>query len=129
MMAVRWLAVLTAVLVLIQAFLIGQALYVNGMTTVELHGWLGSGSFVLSLLLAGMAFMAYRRGEASASLVALACVVVVLMVAQLGLGYVGRRGGLPASIHIPNGVLIAGLLFALIGASLPMAGRSPRIGG
>ena len=73
--------------------------------------------------------MAYRRGEASASLVALACVVVVLMVAQLGLGYVGRRGGLPASIHIPNGVLIAGLLFALIGASLPMAGRSPRIRG
>jgi len=129
MMAVRWLAAVTAVLVLIQAFLIGQALYVNGMTTVELHGWLGSGSFVLSLLLAGMAVMAYRRGEASTSLVAVAVVVVVLMVAQLGLGYSGRRGGLPASIHIPNGVLIAGLLFALIGASLPTASRSPQIRG
>jgi hypothetical protein len=123
MMAVRWLAAVTAVLVLIQAFLIGQALYVNGMTTVELHGWLGSGSFVLSLLLAGVTFLAYRRGEASIGLVTVAAVVVVLMVAQLGLGYSGRRGGLPASLHIPNGVLIAGLLFSLVQASLTSPAR------
>jgi hypothetical protein len=49
------------------------------------------------------------------------------MVAQLGLGYVGRRGGMPAAIHIPNGVLIVGLLSAVLTVALlpaPAATRS-----
>jgi hypothetical protein len=125
--AVRWLSGITAVLVLIQAVLIGQALYVNGMTTVELHGWLGSASFVLAIILAGAAFMGYRRGELGSAAVGLAAVVALLMVAQLGLGYSGRRGGMPAALHIPNGVLIAGLLFALISTTLAPRSGSGQI--
>lgn len=113
MMAVRWLSALTAVLVLVQAVLIGQALYVNGMSTLALHGWLGSGSFLVAVVLTGMAFLSYRRGEVSSSAIALGALIVVLMVAQIGLGYSGRQGGWPAALHIPNGVLIAGLLSML----------------
>lgn len=111
--AVRWLSVLTAVLVLIQALLIGQALYVNGMTTVGLHGMIGNVTFLAAIILAGCAYMAYRRGEQGSIIFGLAILVLVLLVAQLGLGYSGRSGGTPAALHIPNGVLISGLLFAM----------------
>ena len=113
MTAVRWLSWITAALVLIQAMLIGQALYVNDMSTLALHGWLGSVSFLAAVVLAGLAFFSYRRGELSTTAVALGAVIVLLMIAQLGLGYSGRNGGWPAALHIPNGVLIAGLLFVL----------------
>lgn len=111
--AVRWLSVITAVLVLIQALLIGQALYVNGMSTLGLHGVLGNVTFLAAIILAGCAFMGWRRGELGSAAFGLAALIVVLLVAQLGLGYSGRGGGTPAALHIPNGVLITALLAAL----------------
>ena len=116
--AVRWLSVITAVLVLIQALLIGQALYVNGMATVGLHGVLGNVTFLAAIILTGATFMAFRRGEMTSPALALAVLTLVLLVAQLGLGYSGRGGGTPAALHIPNGVLITGLLFALAAMTL-----------
>jgi len=118
MLAVRWLSAITMLLVLIQAALIGQALYLGEMSLLALHGWLGSGSFLLALLLTGAAFLAVQRGELPRSVIVHGVIVVVLMVAQLGLGYMGRRGGWPAAIHIPNGVLIATLLSALLASTL-----------
>lgn len=117
-MAIRWLSGITTALVLLQAMLIGQALYLGDMTKLALHGWLGSGSLAAAIDLTGLAVIAARRGGLSSLAPGLGIVVVLLMVAQLGLGYVGRRGGWPAAIHIPNGVLIAGLLFALLMATL-----------
>lgn len=117
MLAVRWISAITTLLVLLQAALIGQALYMGDVSLVGLHGWLGSGSFILALLLVGAAFLGVRRGELPRSVVMHGVIVVLLMVAQLGLGYVGRRGGLPAAIHIPNGVLIAALLSALMAST------------
>ena len=114
MLAVRWLTAITTVLVLLQAAMIGQALYLGEMSLLNLHGWLGSGSFLLALLLTGAAFLAVRRGELPRRVVMHGVLVVLLMVAQLGLGYMGRRGGWPAAIHIPNGVVIASLLSALL---------------
>ncbi len=111
---VRWLSGITAVLVLAQAILIGQALYLGDMTKQALHGWLGNGSFAAAIILAVLTLLAVRRGEVSRLTLGLGLAVVLLMVAQLGLGYAGRRGGLPAALHIPNGVLITGLLFALV---------------
>lgn len=117
MSVVRWLSALTTVLVLVQAGLIGQALYLGEMSLLSLHGWLGSGSFLLAILLTGAIFLAVRRGELPRSALVHGAVVVLLMVAQLGLGYVGRRGGWPAAIHIPNGVIIASLLSALLAST------------
>jgi hypothetical protein len=124
MLAVRWISAITALLVLLQAALIGQALYLGESSLLTLHGWLGSGSFILALLLVGAAYLGVRRGELPRSVMIHGAIVVLLMVAQLGLGYVGRRGGLPAAIHIPNGVLIATLLSALL-ASTFHAARTP----
>lgn len=117
MLAVRWISAITTVLVLLQAALIGQALYMGDMSLTAVHGWLGSGSFILALLLLGAALLGVRNGELPRSVLIHSGIVVLLMVAQLGLGYVGRRGGMPAAIHIPNGVLIAALLSALLAST------------
>lgn len=114
---VRWLSGITTLLVLLQAALIGQALYLGEMSLLSLHGWLGSGSFVLALLLTGAIVLTIQRGDLPRSALVHGIIVVVLMVAQLGLGYMGRRGGWPAAIHIPNGVLIASLLSALLAST------------
>lgn len=117
MLAVRWISAITTLLVLLQAALIGQALYMGDMSLAAVHGWLGSGSFILAVLLVGAALLGVRSGELPRSVVIHGVIVVVLMVAQLGLGYMGRRGGFPAAIHIPNGVLIAALLAALVAST------------
>lgn len=117
MLVVRWLSAITMLLVLLQAALIGQALYLGEMSLLSLHGWMGSGSFLLALVLTGTAFLAAQRGELPRSVIVHGVIVVVLMVAQLGLGYMGRRGGWPAAVHIPNGVVIAALLSALLAST------------
>lgn len=111
---VRWVAALTIAIVLIQAFLIGQALYIGDASRFALHGYLGNVSFVGAVVLAGLLVVAQRRGELPRSAMTLGLVVAVLMVAQIGLGYSGRGGGVPAALHIPNGVLVTALLAALL---------------
>jgi hypothetical protein len=113
-MTVRWVAALTIALVLIQAVLIGQALYIGDASRLALHGYLGNVSFLAAVVLAGLLVFASRRREAPRAALALGALVAVLMIAQIGLGYSGRGGGWPAAIHIPNGVLIVGLLAALL---------------
>jgi hypothetical protein len=113
-MTVRWVAALTIALVLIQAVLIGQALYIGDASRLALHGYLGNVSFLAAVVLAGLLVFASRRGGTPRAALALGALVAVLMIAQIGLGYSGRGGGWPAAIHIPNGVLIVGLLAALL---------------
>jgi hypothetical protein len=125
--AVRWISGITAALVLVQAMLIGQALYVNGMTTVALHGWLGSGSFAAAIMLVVLTLVAVQRKEVSRLTLGLGLMVVLLMIAQLGLGYMGRRNGQAAALHIPNGVLITGLLFALVTTTFATATRADQV--
>ena len=111
---VRWIAALTITIVLIQAVLIGQALYIGDASRLALHGYLGNASFVAAVVLAALLTLASRRGELPRAALALGALVTLLMVAQIGLGYAGRGGGWPAALHIPNGVLIAGLLASLL---------------
>jgi uncharacterized membrane protein len=125
--AVRWLAIITAVLVLIQALLIGQALYVNGMSTLGAHGWLGNVTFAVAVTLTLVAFLAFRRAELSGAALGVSALVTLLLIAQLGLGYAGRKGGFPAALHIPNGVLLTGLLFALVAITFWPATKSPSL--
>ncbi|MCC7022926.1 MAG: hypothetical protein IT338_08870 [Thermomicrobiales bacterium] len=124
---VRWLAIVTAALVLIQALLIGQALYVNQMATLGTHGWLGNVTFAVAVILTVVAFLAFRRGEASAAVLGMSALTTLLLIAQLGLGYAGRKGGIPAALHIPNGVLLTGLLFALVAITFWPAMKSPSL--
>jgi hypothetical protein len=114
---VRWLSGITMALVLIQAVLIGQGLFLDDPSRTTLHGWIGNVTFVAAIILAGLSVISVRRGELSRPAVGLSVLVAVLTVVQIGLGYSGRGGGVPAALHIPNGVLIATLLAALLTVS------------
>ena len=119
---VRWLSGITMVLVLIQAALIGQGLYLGEPSRTALHGWLGNVTFVAVIILAGLVVMGVRRGDLNRLALGLGALITLLTVAQIGLGYAGRSNGMPIALHIPNGVLIAMLLVALLMISfLPAA--------
>lgn len=121
---VRWLSGITMVLVVLQAVLIGQGLYLGDPSRIALHGWIGNVTFVGAVGLAALVFMSVRRGELSRPALGLGVLIALLTVAQIGLGYSGRGGGLPAALHIPNGVLLATLLAALLTLSFWPAPRA-----
>jgi hypothetical protein len=116
-MTVRWLSGITMALVLVQAVLIGQGLYLGDGSRIAFHGWIGNATVVGAIVLAGLVIIGVRRGELSRPALGLGVTIALLTVAQIGLGYSGRGGGMPAALHIPNGVLIAALLAALLMAS------------
>lgn len=99
----RGLAVTLVVLVLFQAVIAGQALF--GGWAIDLHGWIGNGSFALGVILV---VLALRSGVGkSGTLVAVA--LAVAMFVQTGLGYAGRTALGAASWHVPLGVAVFGL--------------------
>lgn len=116
----RGLAVTLVVLVLFQAVIAGQALFGGG--AIDLHGWVGNGSFALGLVLV---VLALRSGVGkSGTLVAVA--LAVAMFVQTGLGYAGRTTLGAASWHVPLGVAVFGL--AAVHATLlcvPVARTTP----
>ena len=102
----RWIAGILSLLILVQALLAGQGWFIDpGL--IRIHGWVGNATFVVALVLAGLA-VATRRIRTSVDL-GLAVVLLVLLIAQIGLGYSGRESAGAASWHVPNGVLVFGL--------------------
>jgi hypothetical protein len=96
--------------VMAQAVLAGQAWFVSP-ALFGLHGGIGHGVLLLSVLLATLAWLAKApRGTA-----VLATLTVVALVGQTGLGYAGRRGELAvaSAAHVPLGVAILGLTVAV----------------
>ena len=110
---VRWLSGIMMALVLVQAVLIGQGLYLGDPSRTALHGWIGNATFVGAIVLAVLAVISVRRDQIGRPVLGLSVLIALLTVAQIGLGYSGRGGGMAAALHIPNGVLIATLLAAL----------------
>ena len=106
-----WLLLLLAWLVplgvLVQAVLAGQASFVTP-ELFGLHGGVGHGVLLLSAVAAWT-----DRGTRGVAV--LASLVVVALVAQTGLGYAGRRGGIveASAWHIPLGVAVLGLAVAV----------------
>lgn len=101
----RVVVILLPLVVLVQAAMAGQHLY-GGEDIIELHGYLGSGTFLLALANVPLA-LAVRKGDGVAF--GLAVALVALTFAQVGLGYVGRDTAEAAAWHIPLGVVILGL--------------------
>ena len=106
----RGVAITLVVLVLLQAMIAGQALF--GGWAIDVHGWIGNGSFALGLVLVVLALRS--RVGTGGTLVAVA--LVVAMFVQTGLGYAGRTVLGAASWHVPLGVAIFGL--AVVHATL-----------
>ena len=110
------LSVLLLVLVLVQAALAGQFLFSGG--SIAVHGYIANGSFAVGLVLLVLTILArLPRG-----VLALVAVLVVVLFAQVGLGYAGRTSGTAASLHVPLGVLTFGVSTALAGLSALYAG-------
>lgn len=113
LMTLRLVAILTALLILVQAALAGQFLTVDP-DYLDVHEIVGNALFMLVLVQAGLAIVERRSIGlwAAAANVSL----VPLLVAQIGLGYLGRESTSAASIHIPFGVLTFGV--AVVAAQL-----------
>jgi heme A synthase len=90
------------VLILVQAFLAGRALF--GGWSITVHGVIGNVTFVFALVTLVLAWRARHRPATTA-----AAVLVVLITAQIGLGYSGRETLEAAAWHVPLGVTIFGL--------------------
>lgn len=108
---ITFIALLLPVGVLVTAVLAGQGLFVDG-GMFALHAALGHMMTLLAVLVATFLWLlkAYRYAL-------LATAQAALFVAQTGLGYAGRRGGVAvaSSVHIPLGVALfgVGLILAL----------------
>jgi hypothetical protein len=102
----RVIAWLVPLGVLAQAVLAGQSTFA-GAGLIGLHGGLGHGVLLLSIITAGLAWVTRVR----MTVAVLASLAVVALIGQTGLGYAGSRTGLVAAsaLHIPLGVLIVGL--------------------
>lgn len=104
-------------LILVQAVLAGQSLF--NSVDIAIHGYVGNASFTVGLLVAVLAAVArVPRWQ-----LVLAAVVLAVLFAQTGLGYVGRESTAAASWHVPLGVTVFGLATVQLVAGAPM-GRS-----
>ena len=107
----RGIGYLLAALVLLQAVVAGQSTF--GDWDIQVHGWMGNGSFALGLVLLALA-LASRAPRRS---VLIAAALTVALFAQVGLGYAGRTALGAASWHIPLGVAIFGLAIFNVAAT------------
>lgn len=109
--------------VLLQAALAGQGWFVH-QALITTHGGIGHGVLGLSLIATALAWWVRPNW----TVVALTSASLLGLIAQTGLGYTGRRGGvaLASSVHIPLGTL----LFAttLVVAVLLLVDRAPARG-
>jgi hypothetical protein len=112
--AYQGLATLFAVFVIIQAFL-GMRGYFADPDMTTIHEMLANLMFLMAIGMAVLAYLLSRRGTATMRDVGLNGVLVLLTVAQIGLGYSTRGDSFTTtvSLHVPNGVLIMGVSTAI----------------
>lgn len=111
----RWLRIvapLTALLVLVQAIFAGRGWFIDP-DEIDLHGMIGNFTFIVAIGQLALIVLAGLAGRLGRSLTIMNAAMVLLIVAQLGLGYSGRDSANAAAIHVPNGVLIFGLSVAI----------------
>jgi hypothetical protein len=106
--ALRVIAPLTSLVVLIQAIFAGQGLF-NDTDLITVHGGIGNLTLLLVLIQTGLVLFAGFRGRTRTILLGLNLLLPVLVVVQIALGYAGEDGGQAAAWHVPNGVAIFGL--------------------
>lgn len=98
------LSALLAGLVLMQSALAGQFLYTaTGMRAA--HRTIGEGLGLLGVALVVTAAKAWQVDRARSRLLVTAVSMLVVLVAQTGLGFVGRDTPDAAALHVPLGVV------------------------
>lgn len=120
----KWIemgSTLVAFGILVQASLAGQIIAGNH-SLVTAHRVVAEFLPVMSLALVVVAWMdrgAYRHGK---TMVGASIVAVVLLVAQTGLGFIGRSSVAAIGIHVPLGVALLGLYVAMAMRARQQAG-------
>jgi hypothetical protein len=104
--------ILLAVGVLIQGWLGSTGFFQGEPGRIDVHAMLGNFMFLVAVIQVGIAFYAMPKGFASRNLLILAVVTVLLLVAQIGLGYSTRDSIDALAWHLPNGVLLMGVTTA-----------------
>jgi 4-amino-4-deoxy-L-arabinose transferase-like glycosyltransferase len=112
-----------AVLFPIQAFLGTDAFFKNNETARNSHEMLGNLFFLLAIASLVIGFLSMRNGTESPVMVGIRALFVLLVVAQLGLGYSGRENIDAKLWHVANGVLST--VVAAIMATTAFIRRSP----
>jgi hypothetical protein len=107
--ALRWIATVIAVGIVVQALLASQGFYEGKPGLITGHGHLGNALFLLAAILTVIAFIAAARSLVGRNVAVLAVAVTLFMIAQIGLGYTGRTEATAMAWHLPNGVLLMGL--------------------
>jgi len=106
-------AALLVVLVVVQAVIAGQHIF--GTWGIEAHAALGNATFSVAIAVAAIAF--FRLD--SRSLAVVGVVMIVVLSAQIGLGYSARDSDGAAALHIPLGVATFGALTYQLLAAWP----------
>ena len=97
---------LVALLILVQAVLAGQFTY-NEPDLKNVHEIMGNILFMLAIVQLALAWL--TRDAWRYKMVIWSALVLLLIVAQIGLGYGSRTSGDSAAIHIPLGVFLFSL--------------------
>jgi len=110
MTALRWISTLVSALIVVMALLAGQGFFEAQPNLITGHGHLGNGIFALVAIQIVLAFLAFQKGQIGRNHLILNGVIMVLLFAQIGLGYAGSRNNNGAAVawHLPNGVLLMG---------------------
>jgi hypothetical protein len=105
-----------SLLVAIQAVLAGQ-FFKGKMNLIERHGEIGNLTFLAVVAFGVLAYLMGVPPAKRSTLLIMHTVLIVLVIAQIGLGYSATNADDPsanaAAWHIPNGVLIFGVLMFL----------------
>jgi hypothetical protein len=107
-MALMIVSGITAALVLVQAMLAGRYLF-GDSDLLDTHEVVANLVFLSALAQAVLAYLAMSRRLATPPDLVASIILVVLVIAQIGLGYAGEDGGEAAKLHVPNGVLVFGV--------------------
>lgn len=115
--AYRWLAATFALLVVIQAFLGTRGFFDGQAGFISTHEVLANTMFLLVIGQTVLVWILYTRRSASTLEIGMNVLLVILTIAQIGLGYSTRNGEnfvTTVSLHIPNGVLMMGVSSAVL---------------
>ena len=114
-----WAGLRATALIVFQAILAGQGWFGERPALIGLHGWVGNGTYLVALAMVALALVGLRRGRLGRADLALSLLLILLLTAQLGLGYAGRTSAAAAALHIPNGVLLTAIGGALVARAWP----------
>lgn len=109
LMVYKWLTLVTALGMLVQAVLGGHgSIYGGHRGLLTGHAQVGNIFFLLVVIQAFLSFQLSTGRIIPRRILGLNLVQIVLVVAQIGLGYSSRSNIATIAWHIPNGVLLMG---------------------